>query len=289
MGEWRINRQENLQDVLDVASPGTVIRLPEGVMRQKTVVRTPHLTLIGAGRDRTWLIFDDHAQRMDKVGRPLGTFRSFTLAVTAENVTLRDLTVANDAGDPRKNGQQVALSVCADRFIMEDCGLVSTQDTLFLGPLPPDLVLRYRDLLRSELQRPGPCASRFSNCRVAGSVDFIFGGGEALFEDCEICSVFDGRSVGYVAAPSHSLAQQTGFTFRRCRFTLEPGVPPSSVYLARPWRDHGLAIFEDCTYGPHIHPAGFDKWGTTDRDKTARFYEKPPVQGRVAWVRQICE
>ena len=58
-----------------------------------------------------------------------------------------------------------------------------------------------------------------------------------------------------------------------------------SVYLARPWRDHGLAVFEDCAYGPHIHPAGFDKWGTTDRDRTARFYETPGVPGRVKWVR----
>ena len=114
MGEWRINLRENLQDVLDVAPPDAVIRLPAGIFRQKAVVRTPGLTLIGAGRDRTVIVFDQSACHMDKVGRPLGTFRSFTLAVTAENVTLRDLSVVNDAGDPARNGQQVALSVCAD-------------------------------------------------------------------------------------------------------------------------------------------------------------------------------
>ena len=111
MSEWRINLRENLQDVLDIAPPGTVIRLPAGVMRQKIVVRTPGITLIGAGMDRTALAFDRCARDMDKAGRPLGTFRSFTLAVTAENVTLRDLTVRNDAADPVRNGQQVALSV----------------------------------------------------------------------------------------------------------------------------------------------------------------------------------
>lgn len=285
MGEWRINRRENLQDVLDVAPPGTVIRLPEGVMRQKAVVRTPHITLIGAGRDRTCLTFDNCARRMDKVGRPLGTFRSFTLAVAAEDVTLRGLTVGNDAGDPARNGQQVALSVCGDGFAMEDCALLSTQDTLFLGPLPPDLRLRYADLLPGELRRAEPLRARFTHCRICGSVDYIFGGGEALFEDCEMRSVFDGRGLGYVAAPSHGREQAVGFTFRRCRFTADPGVADGSVYLARPWRDHGLAVFEDCLYGPHIHPAGFDKWGATDRDKTARFYETPPVHGRVAWVR----
>ena len=285
MGEWRISLRENLQDVLDVAPPGTVIRLPAGVFRQKTVVRTPRITLIGAGRDRTRIVFDDHARRMDEAGRPLGTFRSFTLAVTAEGVTLRDLTVANDAGDPAQNGQQVALSVCGDGFAMEGCGLVSTQDTLFLGPLPPDLVRRYKDLLPSALRRPEPLSARFVRCLVAGSVDFVFGGGAALFEDCELRSVYDGRSVGYVAAPSHCLTQAEGFTFRRCRFTADAGVGSGTVYLARPWRDYGLAVFEDCACGPHIHPAGFDPWGTTDRDKTARFYERPRVDGRVDWVK----
>ena len=286
MSQWRINRQENLQDVLDSAPPGTVIRLPEGILRQSVIVRTPHITLIGAGRDRTRIVFDNCAKCMDKVGRPLGTFRSFTMAVAAENVTIRDLTVANDRGDPAQNGQQVALSVCGDGFCMENCGLVSTQDTLFLGPLPPDLILRYRDLLPEELRRKGALSSRFVNCSIAGSVDFIFGGGSALFDECEILSVPDGRSVGYAAAPSHVENETEGFVFRRCRFTADPGVAEGSVYLARPWRDHGLAVFEDCVYGPHIHPLGFDPWGTTTRYETARFYEKPPVQGRVAWVRQ---
>jgi len=56
------------------------------------------------------------------------------------------------------------------------------------------------------------------------------------------------------------------------------------VYLARPWRDYGIARFEDCSYGPHIAPAGFDKWNDTNRDRTARFYETPSVPGRVSWA-----
>ena len=52
MSEWRINLRENLQDVVDMAPPGTVIRLTEGEYRQKIVIRTPDLTLIGAGQDQ---------------------------------------------------------------------------------------------------------------------------------------------------------------------------------------------------------------------------------------------
>ena len=119
---------------------------------------------------------------------------------------------------------------------------------------------------------------------TARKIILVFGGGSALFENCELRSVHDGRHMGFVAAPSHDLSQTDGFLFRRCRFTTDPAVPPGSVYLARPWRDHGLAVFEDCAYGPHIHPAGFDPWGTTHRNETARFRETPQVPGRVDWV-----
>ena len=124
---------------------------------------------------------------------------------------------------------------------------------------------------------------RYTNCLIEGTVDFIFGCGQALFHNCEIRSLVDARNCGYVAAPAHELRQTEGYTFRRCRFTCEDGVEPGSIYLARPWRDYGLCRFEDCVYGPHIAAVGFDKWSGTNRDQTARFYESPAVAGRVDW------
>jgi len=168
---------------------------------------------------------------------------------------------------------------------MEECRLSSTQDTLFAGPLPPDLIDRYQGFLTDELRADGPFTQRYTRCLIEGSVDFIFGCAHALFEDCEIRSVYDVRQVGYAAAPAHCAGQREGFTFSRCRFTCDPRVRPGSVYLARPWRDFGLAIFSDCQYGPHIAKEGFDKWNDTRRDQTARFYETPLLPGRVAWAK----
>lgn len=110
------------------------------------------------------------------------------------------------------------------------------------------------------------------------------GGGNALFEDCEIRSLADARDIGYIAAPAHSLEQKEGFLFRNCRLTCEEAVTPGSIYLARPWRDYGLVSFENCSMDKHIAPAGFDKWNDTHRDKTARFYEIPAPEGRVSWI-----
>lgn len=278
---------QSLQKALDRARPGDVLRLSEGEYREKAAVFTPGLTLEGAGAERTRIVWDDYAKKLDERGVEYNTFRTWTLAVCAGGVTMRDLSVVNDALHPEDKGQEVALTVYGGGFAMERCRLTSTQDTLFLGPLPADLIRRYEGFLPDWLRRDMGCTQRFTDCLIEGTVDFIFGCGEAEFENCEIRSLVDTRGVGYAAAPAHALEQAAGFTFRRCRFTYQEGVAPGSVYLARPWRDYGLCVFQDCAYGAHISPAGFDKWNDTGRDKTARFYEQPPVKGRVGWVKKL--
>lgn len=278
---------DDLQKAFDSAAPGDTIQLAAGEYRVKSSLSVPGLTLVGEGADKTRVVWDDYAKKPDKTGREYNTFRTWTLAVCADGVTMRDLAVVNDALHPEVKGQEVALTVYADGFTMERCRLTSTQDTLFLGPLPADLIARYDGFLPDMLRRDKSCAQRFTDCLIEGTVDFIFGCGKALFENCEIRSLYDVRGSGYAAAPAHALDQTEGFTFRSCRFTAAEGVADGSIWLARPWRDYGLCVFENCTYGPHIAPLGFDKWNDTDRDKTARFYEIPLTPGRVPWAKTI--
>lgn len=279
-----VSPRDDLQAVLDGAPENAVIRLAAGVYRCKLLIRTPGLTLQGAGADQTRIVYGDYARKRHAVGGEYNTFRTYTLAVCADGVTLRDLSVVNDALQPESKGQEVALSVVGSGFRMENCTLSSTQDTLFAGPLPSDLIGRYEGFLLDGLRRGGPMTQVFRSCKIEGTVDFIFGCGEALFDRCEIRSLYDAREVGYAAAPAHGRNQREGFRFRDCAFTCEEGVAPGSVYLARPWRDYGMCRFENCTYGPHIAAAGFDPWNGTRRDLTARFWETPEVSGRVAWI-----
>lgn len=280
----RATPQDDLQTLFDSLPENSVVYLAAGVYRQKVMIRTPGLKLIGAGAENTRIVHGDYAKKRDSLGAEYNTFRTYTLAVCADGVSLENLCVENDALNPEIKGQEVALSVVADSFRMENCILRSTQDTLFLGPLPSDLVGRYEGFLHDLLRRSSRFRQEFRNCRIEGTVDFIFGCGEALFEACEIRSVRDARETGFVAAPAHELWHGEGFLFRHCSFTCADGLPPESVYLARPWRDYGLAVFESCTYGPHIKGEGFDRWQGTRRDLTARFYETPEVPGRVSWI-----
>ncbi|MDE6691710.1 MAG: hypothetical protein K2K04_07045 [Clostridia bacterium] len=110
----------------------------------------------------------------------------------------------------------------------------------------------------------------FENCRIYGTVDYVFGGARALFENCRFISIKDKRGLGFVAAPCHSLRQELGYLFYKCSF-VNGGADENGVYLARPWRDFGKCDFIDCTLESHVSPLLFDKWNDTYRDKTARF------------------
>lgn len=288
MKEITVTPLDDLAAILASVEPHTRVLLSEGVYRQKVEITVPYTELVGAGADKTAIVWDDYAKKLDEQGREYITFRTYTMAVTAPHARLRDLTVENSSGSPETKGQEVALTVYADDFLAEDCRFVSTQDTIFCGPLPPDLIIRYDGFLKDSLRAEGYSKQIYKSCFIAGTVDFIFGCADALFESCEIKSLYEVRGHGYAAAPAHALEQEIGFVFDKCRFTRDARTPDGSVFLARPWRDYGKASFIDCRYDAHIAPDGFDKWNDTNRDKTARFAEfGTDRQGRVPWSGEL--
>ena len=109
---------DSLQSAFDRALPGDHIHLGPGEYRQKCVIRTPRLLLTGEGADRTRIVYGDYARKLHRDGLEYNTFRTFSLAVCADEVRIKDLAVVNDALSPEKKGQEVALSVLGDQFIM---------------------------------------------------------------------------------------------------------------------------------------------------------------------------
>ncbi len=291
---------DNLTDILSKITQPTTIYLKKGVYHTKLVIAADDVTLIGEDRETTVIAYDDYARKPHCDGREYNTFRTFTVCVTGERVVIDNLTIANTNTSPETQGQCVALSVNAKTFRAKNCDLKSTQDTLFTAPFPDDLVIRYSGLTddptyydgfipREQLYMEGGAFHYFENCRVYGTVDFVFGGAAALFENCEFISLKEKRGIGFVAAPCHSLRQELGYLFYKCKFA-NGGADNGSVYLARPWRDFGKCVFLDCSLDSHISPLLFDKWNDTYRDKTARFSFCNLKGGNLApvtWAREI--
>lgn len=275
-----VTPDDDLQAILSQITTPTTIYLKKGVYYGKLVIAANDVKLVGEERETTVLTYDDYAKKPHPDGREYNTFRTFTVCVTGENVVIDNLTIINSNTSPETQGQCVALSVNAKVFHAVHVDLKSTQDTLFTAPFPDDLVIRYSGLTddktyydgfipRDQLYMEGESFHWFEDCRISGTVDFIFGGAQAFFEDCELISVKEKRGIGFVAAPSHSLAQKHGYLFLNCAF--KNGGADDGVYLARPWRDFGKCDFINCTLDSHISPLLFDKWNDTYRDRTARF------------------
>ena len=95
---------EDLQAALDRARPGEIIQLEAGDYRAKAVISTGGVTLRGAGADRTRILWDDYAKKLDGRGVEYNTFRTWTVAVCADGVTMEDLAIVNDALHPEVKG-----------------------------------------------------------------------------------------------------------------------------------------------------------------------------------------
>ena len=232
------------------------IAISEGIYREKIFSDKRSLALKGIGD--VVITWSDSARQILDDGRRRGTFRSYTAFFSGSFLRLENLTIENGAGPGAMAGQGIALYLDADTAELEDVRIRGHQDTLFLAPLP--------DAEREKGGFYGPrhllprrrTASSFRGCTIEGGVDFIFGSGDALFEDCDIIS----RGPGYVTAPSGK-KDWIGFVFHNCRFSSSLDIQ-ECVYLMRPWRKEGKALFSSCTFGRHIAPEGLVAWPELD-------------------------
>jgi len=261
--------EDDIQAILDGISPEEPVelRLSAGTFRQKLSLRHEGMQVLGAGAEKTILVNDDFAWKYHADGRLFNTFRTPTVTVLGNRIELRGLTVANDAGSGPSIGQAVALAVYGDQVTLTDCRLLGRQDTLFCGPLPADLRIRYRDFLPDIELRGCPSSQRYERCVIAGDVDFIFGSATAWFADCELQIL----GPGYVTAPSTEETEPYGLIFTDCRIRNLSGDP--KVFLGRPWRTGGAALFLDCVFEGPFAPNRWDAW---DKPRQ-RFFEHPYV------------
>ena len=228
------------------------------------------------------------AREIHADGRPYHTFRTATLLVDGNNVKLHNCTIENTAGPGEVAGQAIALYLDGDDLEVVDSVLKGNQDTLFLAPLPPKEYEKDGFLGPKQFTPRTRRTFLFRNCKIYGSVDFIFGGATAIFENCDFIST----APGYVFAPSTPGDVETGFVAKNCRFLHEENVPAESCYIARPWREFGKVKLENCFLDEHICKEGWNDWGKTEARKTIRFEEYDSYgpgacnEGRPEWV--IC-
>jgi pectin methylesterase-like acyl-CoA thioesterase len=118
--------------------------------------------------------------------------------------------------------QAQALNMEGDRNILDRVHILANQDTLYIGARGCGQAGSLRTTHPSSTSFPPsetpvpaahvPCTpavtrSYFTHCVVAGNVDFIYGDGNAVFNDCEIHSTLHAAG-GYLTAQGKYLAEQ---------------------------------------------------------------------------------
>ncbi|MBP5645332.1 MAG: pectin esterase, partial [Bacteroidales bacterium] len=201
-----------------------VIYIKKGTYKEKLIIPQwlQNIELCGEDRDQTIITYDDHAnitmdgsfwpkelkdQLLAMGDRPkLGTFRSFTVRIDANDITLKNLTIENNAA---RLGQAVALHTQGDRLKFLNCRFLGNQDTVYTG-MPHTRLW-------------------FSDCYIEGTTDFIFGPSTAWFEHCTIyCKINS-----YITAASTPQDAEFGYVFNNCTVAMAPEA--TKVYLGRPW------------------------------------------------------
>jgi pectinesterase len=260
---------DDIQHVLNTypADVELHLHLSPGVYNQKLRITHHKIHIYGSQTGETKISFGDYAYKMHTDGLLYNTFRTPTVMILSKEAYLYDLSIENSAGSGITIGQGIALTLYSLKTKLLRCKLYGAQDTLFIGPLPVDLTLRYDHFLPIEERHTYQSFHHFKDCYIEGDVDFIFGSGTAVFET----SLIVAKGQGYIAAPSTYAQFDYGFIFYHS--TIQ-SLTEDLVYLARPWRTHGATLFYQC------HFVGtFARERYTDWDKEVyRFQEVPYVQ-----------
>jgi pectinesterase len=236
-------------------APGTYKELIY-IQREKSFFK-----LVGENPTNTILTFNLYAGITNAEGKPIGTFKTPSTTIDADDFTAENITFENSAGAV---GQALAIRVDGDHAVFRNCRFVGWQDTMLLN--------RGRQY--------------FGNCYICGHVDFIFGAATAWFEKCEIHSLRD----GYLTAASTPEDQPFGFVFSHSKITGEPDV---KTYLGRPWRIYASTIYLNTDMSEAVRPEGWNDWKKPETHRTARYAEFDSTgagaspTNRPGWTKQL--
>ncbi|KAJ8562442.1 hypothetical protein K7X08_011733 [Anisodus acutangulus] len=170
------------------------------------------------------------------------TYRSATFAVKGQGFIARDMTFENTAG-PQKH-QAVAFRSDSDLSVLFRCAVRGYQDTLYAHSM----------------------RQFFRDCTITGTVDFIFGDGTAVFQNCQILARLGlpQQKNTITAQGRKEAAETTGFSIQFSNISGEPDLLASLnstyTYLGRPWKTYSRTVIMKSYMSNVIRPQGWLEW-----------------------------
>lgn len=150
------------------------------------------------------------------------------------------LTFENSAGP--QNNQAVAVFDKANHTAYYKCRFLSFQDTLYVNGKP----------------------QFFKESDIYGSVDFICGYGQVMFQDCNIYARMPINSITVTAQSKYILRSVSGFSFQNCTVTVSREISSNKqnvkVFLGRPWKQYSKVVFMESFLDDVVASEGWVEW-----------------------------
>ncbi|XP_040873458.1 probable pectinesterase 29 [Glycine max] len=236
-----------------------------GTYREKVKITSdkPFIVLKGEGQKNTFVEWHDHDSSAE----------SPTFTTMADNVVVKSISFRNTYNNNRNANSMeaaVAAMIFGDRSYFYDVGFFGLQDTLW----------------------DGQGRHYFKSCTIQGAMDFIFGTGQSLYEDCTISAIGANLGpgiIGFITAQGRTNPNDAnGFVFKHCNI-----VGNGTTYLGRPWRGYARVLFYDTKISNIIQPLGWQPWdfaGHEDHITFAEYGNSGPgsdTSKRVSWLKKL--
>ncbi|KAL0420184.1 UNVERIFIED_CONTAM: Pectinesterase 4 [Sesamum radiatum] len=229
-----------------------IIYVKAGIYREQVIVpkKKTNIFIYGDGIGRTIVAGNKNFGIMK-----IGTMHTATFANEASGFIARGITFSNEAGP--QGHQAVAFRSVGDRSAMFDCSFEGHQDTL------------YYQFLRQF----------YRNCRIYGTIDFIFGKGDAVIQDSEIVVRRPlAKQFNTVTADGREIPRgSNGLVIQNCRIIPDKFLFPMRFqvqsYLGRPWTREALTVVMQSELGDFIRPEGWKLWDGSNNHKSCEMYE----------------
>ncbi|RVW39208.1 putative pectinesterase 29 [Vitis vinifera] len=259
--------QEAIDSVPENNTRWIRIRINPGIYSEKVIVPKEKQFIFLEGKSRRTTIIQ---------WRDAGNSKnSSSFILHADNFAASYITFKNTYNIliPSNNGTRMtwapAILVDADKVSFYKCGFSSLQDTVTDD--------RGRHL--------------YKNCFIQGAVDFIWGGGQSVFQTCviNVLGTAIGLGPGFITAQARgSLEDPSGFVFKFGQV-----IGTGQTYLGRPYTSFSRVIFYKTNFSPIIVPEGWSPWNQGSHLNTVTFVEADCMgEGankgkRIQWLKKL--
>ncbi|KAL0427910.1 UNVERIFIED_CONTAM: putative pectinesterase/pectinesterase inhibitor 46 [Sesamum latifolium] len=160
------------------------------------------------------------------------------LPVDGSGFVARDMGFQNTAGPDKM--QAVTLESSSDQSVFYKCSFDGYQDTLYT---------------HSNRQF-------YRECRISGTIDFIFGQSVVVFQNCSILvkKPLHGQENVITASGKDKPGVNQGISIQNCHVSAAEDLCGARTFLGRPWKNYSTTIFMESSLDSLIDPEGWLSW-----------------------------